>query len=39
MLLILFIGNQNFSTHLIFRSQPIWGDKNHVSVELWPAMR
>jgi len=23
-----FIGNQNFSTDLIFRSQQIWGDKN-----------
>jgi len=25
------------STDLIFRSQQIGGDKNHVSVELWPA--
>jgi len=29
------IGNQNFSTDLIFRSQQIWGAKNHVSVQLW----
>ena len=30
--------NQNFSTDLIFRSEQIWGDKNHVTVELWPAV-
>jgi len=30
-----FIGNQNFSTDLIFRSQQIWGDKKHASLQLW----
>jgi len=33
-MMILFIGSKNFSTRLIFRSQPILVDKNHVSVEL-----
>jgi len=28
------IGNQNFSTNLVFRSQQILGDKKHVSVQL-----
>ena len=37
-LIILSIGNQNFSKHLSFCSQQIWGNKNHVSVKLWPAM-
>jgi len=37
-LLILSIGNQTFSKHLSFCSQQIWGNKNHVSVKLWPAM-
>jgi len=31
--------NQNFSTDLIFRSQQIWGDKIHVSVQLWLDVR
>jgi len=34
-----FIGNQNFSTDLIFRSQQIWGDEKQVSVHLWLAVR
>jgi len=34
-----FIGNQNFSTDLIFCSQQIWGDKIHVSVHLGLAVR
>ena len=34
-LFIFFIGNQHFSTDLIFRSQQVWGDKKHVSVQLW----
>ena len=29
------IGNHSFSTDLIFRSQQMWDDKNHVSVQLW----
>ena len=33
------IGNQNFSTDLIFRSQQIWGDKKRVSVQLWLTVR
>ena len=32
------IGNQNFSTNLVFRSQQILGDKKHVSVQLWLAV-
>jgi len=31
--------NQNFSTNLIFRGQQIWGDKKHVSVQVWLAVR
>jgi len=31
--------NRNFSTDLIFRSQQIWGDKKHDSVQLWLAVR
>jgi len=27
------------STYLIFRSQQIWGDEKHVSVQLWLAVR
>ena len=27
------------STDLIFRSQQIWGDKKHVLVQLWLAVR
>jgi len=34
-----FIGNQNFSTDLIFCNQQIWGDKKHISVQLWLAVR
>jgi len=30
--------NQNFSTGVIFCSQQIWGDRNHVSVQLWLAV-
>jgi len=37
--ILFFIGNQNFSTDLIFRSQQVWGDKKHVSVQLWLTVR